>query len=716
MRLQFFPEVSILLASTLLSAEATSTPPSGERVLRAATRSSDLYRRSNKIEKKYSASLSYVDGANGQTVFASQVKVGSERPVLKLEDIDHHLQDVECKGDSMKLRFGDKVHARDTRNACHGGVIITSHEGCNAEGERSFYKVDKVDEADDGLTLDLIIISKEWEEAFSSVTIDFGSTDESHIIRRHEDFRKLRMLRRQDPTPTAPPQMLALSVPTDDPADIKNATLDIASSNINTTFGSDRFLSGLADLTAQPDLPVDIGCKNCTTTGNIVLSRGSIDVDMSTLIFGIDKGHKKPRLSAIKSGFFELAANDVSAHIELFAQLKRGGSYDIEYLAIPVVGFAIPNVGKAGLTYTAAIHAAFNMSDSPLELNTGFAMKVPEKSSIRLDLANLPASGIFGFPNTTLTPLPTMAGVSDLDMFFDLSMRAAVNVGFDVLSRFQAEVSINLDLPKSNLRLTTEPDPSCAAPAPLPPAVQAPAPAPAPPAAPAPAPPAAPPAAPPVAPPAAPPAAPPPAPPAAPPPAPPAALPAPEVPSNPVAPSQGGLTPRDAKPLQVTAENIGVAIGVEMVLNLPLLEPASTRIPIFETASTFDKSCNPTSAPSPIQNRNNPLSDNSPVPALATPPALDFRHAFPPYPVPENDTILPSGSGAPSATYGFNPSATYGNPYSTATGTGAGNNSLPEFTGSAAKTTMVSPIFGGSLVWQSLVVSLAALAGAMCVL
>ena len=53
----------------------------------------------------------------------------------------------------MKLKFFDTSLALDARVACHseeGGIIVTSHEGCNKAGERGIYKVSSVSAVDDG--------------------------------------------------------------------------------------------------------------------------------------------------------------------------------------------------------------------------------------------------------------------------------------------------------------------------------------------------------------------------------------------------------------------------------------------------------------------------------------------------------------------------------------------------------------------------------------
>jgi hypothetical protein len=53
------------------------------------------------------------------------------------------LQDVQCEEGKMQLSFVDAVSARDAFFSCRGergGLIITSHNSCNIEGERAVYR------------------------------------------------------------------------------------------------------------------------------------------------------------------------------------------------------------------------------------------------------------------------------------------------------------------------------------------------------------------------------------------------------------------------------------------------------------------------------------------------------------------------------------------------------------------------------------------------
>jgi hypothetical protein len=163
------PQACVLLLLTWLGQDvlATTTAMAGtHRVLRAATRRGEMYKRNMRITKRFEAEVGYVEGTlslqtgfgrvkltrveengwSGVSTFASQVKVGSQKPILNLEEVEHHLQDVRCGDGKMEVSFVDKVSARDTYHACHesdGGLVITSHDSCNVEGERAVYKYDR---------------------------------------------------------------------------------------------------------------------------------------------------------------------------------------------------------------------------------------------------------------------------------------------------------------------------------------------------------------------------------------------------------------------------------------------------------------------------------------------------------------------------------------------------------------------------------------------
>jgi hypothetical protein len=60
-----------------------------------------------------------------------------------MEELEHHLEDVQCADGMIRMSFVDKSSARDAFHACHGensALIVTSHQSCNEEGERAVYR------------------------------------------------------------------------------------------------------------------------------------------------------------------------------------------------------------------------------------------------------------------------------------------------------------------------------------------------------------------------------------------------------------------------------------------------------------------------------------------------------------------------------------------------------------------------------------------------
>lgn len=69
--------------------------------------------------------------------------MASKLPAIVLEEIEHHLDDITCSDSAVSLRFADV----NSRTRLHGELsvdndfyIVTSHAGCNKEGERAVYR------------------------------------------------------------------------------------------------------------------------------------------------------------------------------------------------------------------------------------------------------------------------------------------------------------------------------------------------------------------------------------------------------------------------------------------------------------------------------------------------------------------------------------------------------------------------------------------------
>jgi hypothetical protein len=170
-----------------------------------------------------------------------------------------------------------------------------------------------------------------------------------------------------------------VEIPSDTPDDKVTAEFDLKQELIDKTFAPEDFTAGLENFIAIPDLPVEIGCNNCSTFGKLTISQGAINIDMSQVdlipdvLEGGDDG--KDLLNVITGGFFELTATNVGAHVDLFARPKVSGSFEIELPGLPIVGFTIPGVGRAGVTFEPSLKADYEVSGG-LEIGYGFDVVV----------------------------------------------------------------------------------------------------------------------------------------------------------------------------------------------------------------------------------------------------------------------------------------------------------------------------------------------------
>jgi hypothetical protein len=208
-----------------------------------------------------------------------------------------------------------------------------------------------------------------WQDAFDQFEISFGHTTDEHLFRRHADFAKIR--KRQN---------FKVDIPKDTPNGTVTGTFDLSSAVIDTVFPAESFLAGIQDIVPIPDLPIEIGCKNCSTRGRLTLNQGAIKIDLSQIdlipdIFqGGDDGKEIANL--VSGGFIELVATGVGARIELFARPKKSGSFEVALFPIPILGFAIPGIGQAGASFEPRIAADFEITGGGFELTYGIDVTV----------------------------------------------------------------------------------------------------------------------------------------------------------------------------------------------------------------------------------------------------------------------------------------------------------------------------------------------------
>lgn len=222
----------------------------------------------------------------------------------------------------------------------------------------------------DGDALELSVSKVSWQDAFDQFNISFGHTTDDHLFRRHADFSKIRRKRQGK-----------IDIPADTPDNINTASFDLTSSLLDTTFAAEDFLLGLEEVIPIPALPIEVGCKSCTTRGRLELTQGAINIDASQIdlipdIFqGGDDG--KEITSVITGGFMELAATGVGARLEMFARPTVSGAFEFALFALPVFGFVVPGVGKAGVNFEPRIAVDFEVTGG-VEIAYGIEVDVSQ--------------------------------------------------------------------------------------------------------------------------------------------------------------------------------------------------------------------------------------------------------------------------------------------------------------------------------------------------
>jgi hypothetical protein len=64
-------------------------------------------------------------------------------PTVLLEEVEHHIDEIICFDSSIRLHFTDQETlelAYNELSAINEFFVVTSHEGCNNDGERESHR------------------------------------------------------------------------------------------------------------------------------------------------------------------------------------------------------------------------------------------------------------------------------------------------------------------------------------------------------------------------------------------------------------------------------------------------------------------------------------------------------------------------------------------------------------------------------------------------
>ncbi|MCJ1425160.1 hypothetical protein MMC29_003048 [Sticta canariensis] len=427
-------------------------------MLRAARLKSDLRARSITETLRHNHELHYLDESllGTPSQFTARLRMTSERPSLLLEEIEDHLEDIYCDEDSIELRF---VNVETLRMAYREYStigqfsLITSHDSCNRDGERSAHLVCEVTVIESEMMIVLDSSHMQWEDVFHSLTVDFGESDADFEVRRHDQLRK-----RQNPTVTAaasstdtaettkisiplPPS----SSPTPDPSEAHG---DVGFKYLDTSIIPPQFPGADNVAIRGPSVPdgFTIKCKNCTAKGTINLFQGSFTIAQANG----SSNNTENIIEFFQHGYLELRVNGLEAHVELESSIKPSTSLTLYTVPLPEIGlpgFQIPGIAVVGPIFNPSIRVGFQLT-AAFDFTYGFDVIVPNNSSIIVDVGNVTNSSVTGFPDTKVSAIPFQSKFDNISLTASTSFAPELLLGISVFEGIgSAGAGVFFDLP-----------------------------------------------------------------------------------------------------------------------------------------------------------------------------------------------------------------------------------------------------------------------------
>ena len=300
---------------------------------------------------------------------AATVRLGSNKPILVLEEIEHLLYNVECTFGSIEISTSGTMdqHMRDQLHSLNRGHIITSHVTCNDAAGRQAYRVLKTNQSTKStVTLDILAVSWKDKNSFTSFSISLArEPTRTYTVRNQPQISDAPDLSKRQGTAygssnfsfdVAPTISSYTSLPSSPPT-ANSHSFDL--SEIGPFYNKQYNLS--LPGTFQP-APIAVGCVNCTFWGTIGLEFANFNYD-----FSVDN----PSVQ----GTATLMAQGVGAHLALKTIMT-----DTWYFTFPLgrslsYALEIANVGEVQFGVGAFIAGGYDMQGH-VGMEYGFDMSV----------------------------------------------------------------------------------------------------------------------------------------------------------------------------------------------------------------------------------------------------------------------------------------------------------------------------------------------------
>jgi hypothetical protein len=281
------------------------------------------------------------NGVEGSTM-AATVRLGSNNPILVLEEIEHLLYNIECTFGSIKISTSNSMDAHMCKqlHSLKGGHVITSHVTCNNAAGRQAYKVLSTSQSTRStITLDILPVSWKDKDSFTSLSVSLGhQPTATYNVRSHALTSDAPDLSKRQGTAydssnfsfNIAPTISSFSPLPSSPPERNSHSFDLSTLGpfINTQYSLN--LPGSLD-----PAPIAVGCANCTLWGILSIKFANFDYSISDESI---------------SGTATMQAKGVGAHMYLATNLTdtwyftfplRSSSYALEISGFGEIEFGV---------------------------------------------------------------------------------------------------------------------------------------------------------------------------------------------------------------------------------------------------------------------------------------------------------------------------------------------------------------------------------------
>ncbi|KAL9129631.1 MAG: hypothetical protein Q9217_001949 [Psora testacea] len=383
-----------------------------------------------------------------QSQFAAHVHVKSTLPTLLLEDNDPHFERIACYGSTIEISFHSDLSlslAWTELAKHHEMLIITSHLGCNANGERRPFRVSEAKKMGNSLVLSVTPVT--WKNSFHSIDVHFGSRVENNELKSRGHPQK----RQAAPSLTASAAAVSSinfpSAPSVSPSNTSVADASVNKQYLDTAILPPKFPGVEPESLQVPFVPqgLSVGCKNCTIQGSIDVSHGYFSISNAN-----STSNSSNIVDLLMDGYVELQINNFAAHVELESTIQPSASlftYVAPFPDIGIPGFSIPGIAVVGPVLRPRVSFGAQIS-TELDFTYGFNVSIPNNSTIMLNIGDLENSTITGFQHSKVSTLPFQSQLNNINLTLSAAFTPQLLLTISVLDDLgSVSAGAFLDLP-----------------------------------------------------------------------------------------------------------------------------------------------------------------------------------------------------------------------------------------------------------------------------